>query len=164
MGTLISAVLAERKSLLDGRPIVNEIHNPDLLILSDMSLSKKVLLHLIDNANLYSSEGQPITISAEEMDGFVELRVADRGPGIEETEARQIFEKFYRGKDQRHRVPGTGMGLAIAKAIVEAHRGTIGVVSRLGQGSVFTVRLPLAGRPDILSTTSLPYVSSAEWS
>lgn len=49
--------------------------------------------------------------------------IADSGPGIEEGEISQIFERFYRGKSQRHRVPGTGMGLAIAKAIVEAHGG-----------------------------------------
>jgi two-component system, OmpR family, sensor histidine kinase KdpD len=69
--------------------------------------------------------------------------VADQGPGIEETEAALIFEKFYRGKDQRFRVDGTGMGLPIAKAIVEAHGGTLGVVSRPGHGSVFTFSLPL---------------------
>jgi two-component system, OmpR family, sensor histidine kinase KdpD len=55
----------------------------------------------------------------------------------------QIFDKFYRGKGQRHRVPGTGMGLAVAKAIVEAHGGTIGVASKLGHGSVFTFSLPI---------------------
>jgi two-component system, OmpR family, sensor histidine kinase KdpD len=54
-----------------------------------------------------------------------------------------IFDKFYRGKDQRYRVQGTGMGLPIAKAIVEAHGGTISVVSQLGRGSVFTFSLPV---------------------
>ena len=79
------------------------------------------------------------------------VSVADRGPGIEEAEIGQIFEKFYRGRDQRHRVPGTGMGLAIAKAIVEAHGGTIGVISQVGEGSVFTFSLPLAARPKVLT-------------
>ena len=149
---LISETLAERKNLIDSRPIVRVVKDPGTrVVLSDMGLAKKVLLHLIDNANLYSTEGEPITISAEAKDGFAEFRVADIGPGIDEAEAGQIFEKFYRGKEQRHRVPGTGMGLAIAKAIVEAHSGTIGVVSRVGQGSTFIVRLPLATSPDALS-------------
>lgn len=65
------------------------------------------------------------------------------GPGIENVEIDQIFAKFYCGKSQRHRIPGTGMGLAVAKAIVEAHGGTIGVASKVGHGSVFTFNLPI---------------------
>jgi len=69
--------------------------------------------------------------------------VADHGPGIEEIEQGMIFDKFYRGKDQRYLVQGTGMGLPIAKAIVEAHGGTINVTSQLGHGSVFSFTLPV---------------------
>src|ERR1700740_3315560 len=87
---------------------------------------------------------QPITISTEEKDDFVTFSIADRGPGIVDSELGLIFDKFYRGADQRYRVQGTGMGLPIAKAIVEAHGGTLGVVSQLGHGSVFTFTLPLA--------------------
>jgi len=72
------------------------------------------------------------------------LSVADRGPGIDDFEQSLIFEKFYRGRNQRLQVQGTGMGLAIAKAIVEAHGGTIGVTSQLGQGSVFYFTVPAA--------------------
>jgi two-component system sensor histidine kinase KdpD len=102
-----------------------------------------VLVHLIQNANLYSSPEQPITISAEEKDEFVQFSVADHGPGIGEAELGLIFDKFYRGTDQRYRVQGTGMGLPIAKAIVEAHGGTIGVISQVGHGSVFSFSLPI---------------------
>ena len=63
--------------------------------------------------------------------------IADRGPGIDSFEQSLIFEKFYRGQNQRYSAPGTGMGLAIAKVIVEAHGGTIGVVSQLGAVRVF---------------------------
>jgi two-component system, OmpR family, sensor histidine kinase KdpD len=72
----------------------------------------------------------------------VSVSVADRGPGIDDLERMMIFDKFYRGQSQRYRVQGTGMGLAIAKAIVEAHHGSISVTSQLGQGSVFTFTLP----------------------
>jgi two-component system, OmpR family, sensor histidine kinase KdpD len=71
------------------------------------------------------------------------VSIADSGPGIDELEQSMIFEKFYRGKDNRYSVQGTGMGLAIAKAVVEAHGGTIRVISQLGQGSVFSFTLPL---------------------
>jgi len=101
-------------------------------------------VHLIENANLYSSPDQPITISSEEKGDFVIFNVADRGPGIGDAELGLIFDKFYRGTDQRYRVQGTGMGLPIARAIVEAHGGTINAISQLGHGSVFSFSLPVA--------------------
>jgi two-component system sensor histidine kinase KdpD len=70
--------------------------------------------------------------------------VADRGPGIDELEQQMIFEKFYRGRNQRTTVQGTGMGLPIAKAIVELHDGKIGLTSQLGRGSLFYFSLPIA--------------------
>lgn len=89
------------------------------------------------------SPGEPIAISTEERNGFVFVHVADVGLGIEKAEIDQIFAKFYGGKGQRHRVPGTGKGVAVAKAIVEAHGGTIGVASEVGLGSVFTFSLSI---------------------
>jgi two-component system sensor histidine kinase KdpD len=82
-------------------------------------------------------------VTADAAAGLVRVSVADAGPGIAEAEQARIFDKFYRGRRQRS-IPGTGMGLAIAKAIVEAHGGTISVASRAGQGSVFSFTLPLA--------------------
>jgi two-component system sensor histidine kinase KdpD len=75
----------------------------------------------------------------------VHTSVADHGPGIDDMEQQMIFEKFYRGRDQRMLVQGTGMGLAIAKAIVELHGGKVSVTSQLGRGSVFQFSLPVAG-------------------
>ena len=72
------------------------------------------------------------------------VSVADRGPGIDDMEQFLIFEKFYRGRGQRYRIEGTGMGLAIAKAIIEAHGGTLAVFSQMGSGSVFHFTVPLA--------------------
>ena len=101
-------------------------------------------VRLIENADVYSPKDQPITISAEAHGDFLFVSVADNGPGIEEMELGLIFDKFYRGKDQRYLVLGTGMGLPIAKAIVEAHGGAISVTSQRGHGSVFSLTLPLA--------------------
>jgi two-component system sensor histidine kinase KdpD len=104
---------------------------------------KEALSHLIENANQYSSADQPITISAEQNDKFIVTSVADRGAGIDDLEQSLIFEKFYRGKDQRFLVQGTGMGLPIAKAIVAAHGGSMSLTSQRGQGSVFSFTLPV---------------------
>jgi two-component system sensor histidine kinase KdpD len=143
VGELISAALAECREVTRERTVSIHGNNLELRLHVDLSLATKVLVHLVTNAHRYSSPGRPITIASDEADGFHFISVADQGPGIDETEVSMIFEKFYRGRHQRYRVQGTGMGLPIAKAIVEAHGGTIRVVSRVGYGSVFTVSLPV---------------------
>ena len=100
-------------------------------------------MHLLENAGKYSPTAAPIKVTSEVQDGRLVTSVADRGPGIDSFEQTLIFEKFYRGQHQRYTAPGTGMGLAIAKVIIEAHGGTIGVVSQLGSGSVFSFSLPI---------------------
>ena len=110
----------------------------------DLERIAEVLIHLLENAAKYSPDETPITISAEVRDRMVDISVADRGPGIDDIEQSLVFEKFYRGRDQRYRVQGTGMGLSIAKAIVEAHGGSIGLTSQPGSGSVFHFTMPKA--------------------
>jgi two-component system, OmpR family, sensor histidine kinase KdpD len=143
VGELISAALSDCEDVQSARPIRVEVNNPQCQVCVDSVWARKVLVHIIRNADLYSSSGEPITIQTDERNGFVVFRVADKGPGIEESELKHIFDRFYRGKSQRHRIPGTGMGLSIAKAIVETHGGTIEVTSQKGQGSVFTFGLPI---------------------
>jgi two-component system sensor histidine kinase KdpD len=116
-------------------------------VLMDLELIAKVLQHLLENAAKYSAEGSPIFISAEASKHQIVTSIADRGTGIDDFERMMIFDKFYRGQGQRYRVQGSGMGLAIAKAIVEAHAGSIEVTSQLSQGSVFSFSLPLAESP-----------------
>jgi len=110
----------------------------------DLRRAKEVLVHLLENANLYSEKDKPVVVSAEAGGGLVTLSVADQGPGIDTLEQGLVFDKFYRGRDQRAVIQGTGMGLPISKAIVEAHGGTIGVTSQLEHGSVFSFTLPAA--------------------
>jgi two-component system sensor histidine kinase KdpD len=111
-------------------------------VLADVARAREALVHLVDNANRYSLPGRPIVISAEREGEFVDISVADHGAGIDGLEQTLIFQKFYRGRDQRYAIEGTGMGLPIAKAIVEAHGGSMSLTSQLGQGSVFTFTLP----------------------
>jgi len=141
---IVDSALAELKTSLAGRPVEVRL-NPDVTpVVADFDRARDVLMKLVENANLYSPKGQAITISAEQSGDQVTTSVADHGPGIDDFEQGMIFDKFYRGKDQRYSVRGSGMGLPIAKAIVNAHRGNISVTSQLGSGSVFSFSLPAA--------------------
>lgn len=140
---VIQAALAQCKIALSGRQIQVKAAANLPPVRADLTRIKDALVHLIDNANIYSSREQPITVSAELTGDTVTTSVADRGPGIDDFEQGMIFDKFYRGKDQRYLVRGTGMGLPIAKAIITAHQGTISVTSQLGYGSVFSFTLPV---------------------
>jgi len=139
---VVEAALERSRQAVAGREIKVQI--PDSLppVRVDLERIAEVLVQLLENAAKYSPPSTPITISAEPAGKMVCISVADRGPGIDDMEQSLIFDKFYRGRDQRYRVQGTGMGLAIAKAIVEAHGGTIGVTSQLGSGSVFHFTVP----------------------
>ncbi|MGB9067054.1 MAG: ATP-binding protein [Candidatus Acidiferrales bacterium] len=139
---VIKASLDRCHGSLGGREVRVHIAEGLPRVRMDVARAQEVLVHLIENANQYSPPDQPITITAEVSGDCVVTSVADRGSGIDDQERPLIFEKFYRGKDQRYSVEGTGMGLPIAKAIVEAHGGTISVTSQLGHGSVFSFTLP----------------------
>ncbi len=141
---LVDAALANCKTSLAGRDLQSKIPAGLPRVRADLTRAKEVLVQLLENANLYSEKDQPIVVSAENSGNFVTFSVADRGPGIDTMEQGLIFDKFYRGKDQRAVIQGTGMGLPISKAIVEAHGGSINVTSQLNHGSVFTFTLPVA--------------------
>jgi two-component system sensor histidine kinase KdpD len=113
-------------------------------VIADAGWIHKVLANLLGNAVKYSPASQPVYVTADRQGDTVAISVADRGAGIDAIEQSMIFDKFYRGQGQRNRVSGTGMGLAIARAIVNAHGGVISVTSQLGHGSVFTFTLPIA--------------------
>ena len=141
-GPLVEEALDELKQLLAQHPV--EVRIPADLPNARMDSAhiKEVLVHLIENAAKYSPAGAPIRITGEAKDQTLNISIADRGPGIDDFEQSLVFEKFYRGRNQRVQVHGTGMGLAICKAIVEAHGGRLGVTSQLGHGSVFYFNLP----------------------
>ena len=143
MDEIIQMALAHCKTSLAGRPVDVRVCSNLPRVRADAERAKEALVQLVDNANLYSPKDQPITITAELTGDTVTTSVADRGPGIDDFEQTMIFDKFYRGKDQRYLVRGTGMGLPIAKALITAQQGTISVTSQLGHGSVFSFTLPV---------------------
>jgi two-component system sensor histidine kinase KdpD len=129
--------------MIDDRKI--DVIVPDDLppVRVDSGLIQVVLTHLLDNALKYSPPGNPITIGARLGEGKVIMYLADKGQGISEVEQTQIFEKFYRGKNERH-LQGTGMGLAIGREILRAHGEDIALTSTPGKGSEFSFGLPIA--------------------
>jgi len=138
----ISKAVQKLKNTLDKYTVEKSVTADLSLIRMDLDRIIEVLVQLLDNAAKYSPVGSIIHITAELQDRNVVTSIADHGVGIDDIEQLMIFEKFYRGRNQRVAVKGTGMGLAIARAIVELHGGTIGVTSQLGRGSVFHFSLP----------------------
>jgi signal transduction histidine kinase len=106
----------------------------------------QVLGNLISNALRYTPQGGRIALIAQAQNGNVRLMVRDTGQGIPPEALPRIFDRFYRGDASRQQQEGeSGLGLAIARSIIEAHGGTIAVDSELGRGTVFTIELPHYG-------------------
>jgi two-component system sensor histidine kinase KdpD len=144
MQDAIDDALEQSKQALRHHPV--KINLPDDLppVRMDLARIKEVLMQLLENAAKYSQPETAIHITAEVKGQMLTTSIADHGPGIDDFEQSLIFEKFYRGRNRRLQIQGTGMGLAIVKAIVEAHGGTVGVTSQLGNGSVFYFSLPVS--------------------
>lgn len=133
------AAAAERKNLT----ISTQIIDPVSTIYADEDRLQQVLMNLIDNAIKYTPQGGSIKISAKEDDGFVTVSVIDTGMGIPYQDQERIFERFYRvEKERTSSGGGRGLGLAIAKHIIDGHGGIIGVRSEPGNGSTFYFSLP----------------------
>ena len=138
----VDLAIQQSKRALE-RHTIEELIPEDLpRVRMDLKRIAEVLSQLLENAGKYSVPDTAIHITSELRDSQLLTSVADHGFGIDEMEQSLIFEKFYRGRDQRMTIQGTGMGLAIAKAIVELHGGKIGATSQLGRGSVFYFSLP----------------------
>lgn len=131
--------------------VVAQVPTPLPTINADLDRLAQVMHNLLSNAARYSAAGTQIRVTARVIEECVEIQVIDQGTGVEPEDCERIFEKFYRGKHGATlAVRGTGLGLAVARQLVEAHGGTIGVRSTLDQGSTFWVRLPIAAETPAL--------------
>jgi two-component system, OmpR family, sensor histidine kinase KdpD len=142
---IIHLALEEAQPILGDRVVEVQVPESMPFVRLDRKLVRRVLRHLIENAVKYSPSGSPLQIAARIEDDRLFVSVEDSGQGIEDFEKPLIFRKFYRGHRQRDRIAGTGMGLAIVKAILDAHRGGIDVLSRPAHGARFTFWLPING-------------------
>ena len=130
-----------------------QLEAPDeLTVYGDEGRLRQVLANLLSNALTHTPAGTPVTVRMSSLDGWAEVEVIDRGPGLTSDEAAHVFEPFYRADPARGRVRpddgaegdrGTGLGLAIVAAIAEAHGGSASVTSEAGDGATFIVRLPV---------------------
>ncbi len=145
---VVGSSLKLLEAVLDSRPLRVRLA-PDLPLLElDATLIERVLCNLIENAAKYSPPGAPIDLTADTNGAFVEVAVRDRGPGVAAGQSARIFEMFTRAAPETA-VPGVGLGLAIARAIVEAHGGSIGVGNAPDGGSRFSFTLPRGTPPAI---------------
>jgi two-component system sensor histidine kinase KdpD len=140
----VHSTLSRMKSLLDGHSVEVRIPPHIVQLSADPELAGIALRQLLANAAKYSSPTSKITISVETSDETITITVLDEGPGIPPNELNAIFERFYRGNRAHDSVPGTGMGLSIARDIANAHGGSLKAENRLGGGAGFSLSLPAA--------------------
>ena len=142
------------------RLTANSAHFPPIAVAGNRHHLRQVLNNLLDNAIKFTAAQAPpgqvrrtgeivVTLSRDDQRNQATLQISDNGIGMDEESCRHIFERFYRVDKSRSRdgVGGTGLGLSIVQAIIEAHQGKIKVDSQIGEGTTFTITLPLA--PDI---------------
>lgn len=125
--------------------ITNDLPAPLPPVLGDAGRLMQIFNNLISNAVKYTPPEGHVRIYAEQRENTLLIAIKDDGLGISPEDQARVFDRFYRvRRSETESIEGTGLGLAIVKKLIEAHRGRIGLVSALGEGSTFTVTLPLA--------------------
>ena len=141
LSEMVSDVLAEltEEAAASGIRLAGQVP-PEIRLSADQSLMTQLLLNLVENGIKYGKAGGTVTVWAQEQDGHTLLTIQDDGIGIGETDLPRIFDRFYRADQARDR-SGSGLGLSIVKWIVELHGWTIQVVSELGKGTRFMIKM-----------------------
>jgi two-component system, OmpR family, sensor histidine kinase KdpD len=140
---VIRSLCKEMDPVIESRLDLLEPPQETPLVPMDGKLMKLAIRQLLDNALKYSAPTSPVEIGVSLDDNHLIIAVKDRGHGIPENARGKIFERFFRLAKDRSRIPGTGMGLAIARQIAEAHGGSISVQTREGGGSIFSLTIPI---------------------
>lgn len=153
---VLDAAVEECQAKAREREITLEVRCPaDARAMMNAALLEQAVANLIDNAIKYSGPGSLIEISGARTDREVSIAIRDPGCGIPAEHQPRLFERFYRvDKARSRKLGGTGLGLAIVKHIVYAHRGRITVDSAPGQGSTFTIHLPLPSQRTALDSSA----------
>ena len=149
---IVGAALNRTEAALEGRPVSTDLPLGLPLLSGDAVLLEEVFINLFENAGKYTPAGSPVEVSAAAWGEWVEVEVKDRGPGFKPGEETLIFDKFYRGVTTGTR--GAGLGLAISKAIVKTHGGTIEAHNRPDGGAAMRVRLPISAQSSVLKLPS----------
>ena len=144
VGSLLDAVCAGFTARAEQQEIsiVPELANEPAVVMGDDGRLRQVFSILIDNALRYSNAGGKVEVRLKRQGQDIVVTVRDSGIGLTAEEARQAFQRFYRGGQAQGHARGTGLGLPVAKAIVEAHKGRIALEGKPGEGALATVVLP----------------------
>jgi two-component system sensor histidine kinase KdpD len=145
---IVGGALKSAQGALGARKPSVQIEPAMPLVECDAVLIERVIANLLENAGKYTSAGSAVEIGVRRFDGEARISVRDHGPGVPKGQEEVIFEKFTRGSSESA-TPGMGLGLAICKAIVEAHRGRIWVEQAAAGGAMFTFTLPLGTPPAV---------------
>ncbi|MFS2026410.1 DUF4118 domain-containing protein [Massilia sp. CT11-137] len=143
---VIGSALAASRAALAGHVVATRVPADLPLVQYDAVLVERVLSNLLENAGKYTPPGSTVTVAAEQHGQWLNVAVTDDGPGLPPGQEEAVFEKFTRGERESAK-PGVGLGLAICRAIVGAHGGTIRAANRPGGGAAFTFTLPLGTPP-----------------
>ncbi len=146
---ILDSVLERLDARLEGREIEKRLPEEVLLVHVDPILLEQALFNLLENSAKYGTPGTPIEIQARIRERVVGIEVSDRGPGIPPGEEERVFERFFRAADGL-RAEGSGLGLAVTRAILKVHGGSIEARNRPEGGTTFTLSLPLEGAPPAL--------------
>ena len=162
----VAVLLREQAPALIGEPANHvlrvELAN-ELPVVGDRERLTQVLTNLLSNAVKYSPDGGIVGLVGRAGDGIVRVEVRDEGIGIPREQQARIFTKFFRGDAAERGIPGTGLGLTLARQIVEAHGGKIGFTSARDQGSTFWIELPAAdGSEPMRRQTVMPSTGGGE--
>lgn len=142
----VGSALRASSAALSAHTVATRVPADLPLVRFDAVLVERVLCNLLENAGKYTPPGSNVTVSARVCEPWLHIAVEDDGPGLPPGQEESIFEKFTRGERESAK-PGVGLGLAICRAIVEAHGGTIFARTRQQGGAAFTFTLPLGTPP-----------------
>ncbi|MGB3118406.1 MAG: ATP-binding protein [Verrucomicrobiales bacterium] len=144
IGDVLHSATAPLQRELGGHPVTINGNENLPLVMTDGRLLAQALGNVLHNASIYAPSGTPIEVSVAVVDGALELRVRDHGPGVAEGAESRIFEKFFRAPDSA--AGGTGLGLAISRGLMRALHGDIAAQNQPGGGAEFILRLPVKTR------------------
>jgi two-component system OmpR family sensor kinase len=141
---VVQEAIAAFHAIEPDRPLTTDL-TEEAPVVADRVRLRQVVDNLLVNTRVHTPPGTPVEIAVRREAGHVDVIVADQGPGISAADQAKVFERFWRADPSRvRRTGGTGLGLAIVSSLVQAHGGTIELLSEPGRGARFTVRLPLA--------------------
>jgi len=143
ISNVIEQSIASLSTLAEQRDINISFKNSKLFGIADKRRMQQVIVNLLSNAIKFSGDGKPVLIKVSPADGFAEISITDHGRGIPPDKIENIFSRFDQ-VSKADSLEGSGLGLSIAKTIVEQHGGSIGVTSKPGEGSTFWLKVPLA--------------------